>query len=51
MTDREKQLTDMLRKICDRVSIAPPDSTGQAMVKLRLALIDQARELLLEVID
>ena len=45
---REQKLKEMLQKICDRVSLAGPDSTGQEMVKLRLALIEQARELLLE---
>lgn len=46
---REQALIEMLQKICDRVSLAGPDSTGQEMVKLRLTLIEQARELLLEV--
>lgn len=43
---REKKLEEMLRKICDRSVPAGADSTGQEMIKLRLALIEQARELL-----
>ena len=43
---REKKLEEILRKICDRAVPAGPDSTGQEMIKLRLNLIEQARELL-----
>ena len=43
---REKKLEEVLRKICDRAVPAGPDSTRQEMIKLRLALIEQASELL-----
>lgn len=39
-------LREMLQKIVDRCTRPVPDSTGQGMVKVREALIDQARALL-----
>lgn len=35
-----------LERLCNYVSVAPPDSTGQAMVKLRAAAIDEARAII-----
>lgn len=43
---RAPELLEALQKVVDRAAPLPPDSTGQARIQLRAALIDELRELI-----